>query len=71
MLYVVKEGRFNKSIRNSAVNSIFTVAEQCADKASLNKGTSEGIRPVIVSTYCINEAILWLVTMTMMLVKNS
>ena len=58
MLFVVKEGRFNKRIRNSVVNSTFTVAEQCTDKASLNKGTSEGIRPVIVSTYYINEAIL-------------
>ena len=71
MIFVVKEGIFNKSVINSAINSFFAVAEQCTDKASLNKGMSEGIRPVIVSTYCINEAILRLVTVTMMLVKNS
>jgi hypothetical protein len=71
MLFVVKKGRFNKSMRNSAVNNIFTVAEQRTDKASLNKGMSEGSRTVIVSTYCINEAILRLVMMKIMLVKNS
>jgi hypothetical protein len=71
VLFVVKEERFNKSTRKSAVNNIFTVAEQRTDKASLNKGMSEGSRPVIVSTYCINEAILRPVMIKIMLVKNS